>query len=1324
MWKFSGRTRVLAVTASIAVVAALAVTNGSASAVERTDHRGTPGIEVGKHAISKADARGARPRALGGSTSAGEPGSSLPAGVPAKGRYAFLIKLSTGSTGHAYRTAIGGGKAAAHTAATKQLGTVRSAQNRVVSDLPSGTKVLYRAHSALAAVAVTTDVRNYARLTRISGVTAVYPIAPKSPTNSYAVPLQGAPQAWEAHGDLGKTSTVAIIDTGIDYTHADFGGAGTVSEYDNSKAQLGKPVSPGEFPGQKVIGGYDLAGDDYNGDPTSPDYNPVPSPDPWPLDCNSHGSHVAGTVAGYGENTDGSTYEGAYDTTTPFGDLKIGPGMAPLAKLYGYRVFGCDGSTDLVAAAIDMASDPNGDGDPSDHVDVINMSLGSDFGSPQDGDSVATDAASALGITMVVASGNAGDLYDVGGSPGDAPSAITAAASQDAYAQVDALKVSAPGAIAGNYGAERSIAYDWAGDPDLSGTVAAVTQVGNKDGCDPLNGTDAAAVNGKIAFVEWTDTDDQRRCGSVARSGNLKNAGAIGFIFADDSESFSAGITGSAAIPGVLVSKSGGDAIRAHLGDPVTISGTSANTFAQFDTSLNDTLAGFSSRGIGDWGNVKPDITAVGGSVFSAGVGTGNEGLNDSGTSMATPMTAGAAALVVSEHPEWRPEQVKADLMNTAGADLYAGKNHTGATYAPQRVGTGRLQVDNALDNDVLAYVVDDPGAVGVSFGPQAVTAPKVLSKKVKVENTGLSPVTVDVSYLARTTVPGATYSVSPGSVSLDARSSKLVTVTLTLNPSLMVKTKDATVQSLQGGYPRQFQADASGLLVLEPSSGPDLRVPVYSAPRPASAMTQASEVTLPTGAVETTLLPLTGQSVDQGSGSQTVQSTVAGLELQGNSGFVPSCSDVVTDGCVNFPDERAADLKRFGATSSAPQLVSNGDDPSDGLVYFAVNTHGRWRTAASSQEFDIYIDGDGDGEADAVLFNTRLADSNDVMVSELYDLHADEVVDVELVNDSFGDTDTALFDSDTMVLPVAIGAIPGVDQSHTRISYSVLSFSPYQGAPIDHIGDIDDDGNLVDPMSLDVLHPGVALFGTYDGSASPFLFPDAASSVLSLRRDPAAYAQDGGLGAMIVHFHNQLGTKTQVVGLKVDPSVNLALAPNPAQRGQDVTATVSVPKGADAMPTGTVTVLNGATPLASGLLSGGTAVLHFNLSSAGNVAIHATYAGDANHNPGSSAVTNLQVLKSTPTIVLKEFPNPIGYNTSVLTKVRITTLAGVPATGMVAVRRLNGTILGTAHLVNGVATIRYTNKLKGRYSIRATYAGDGNYGAGVSNVVALRYRS
>lgn len=1319
-------SRIVAVVASAAMVAAGLAAAGSGAATAADRGHGTPGVKVSNKKLDKkssaAALAGSRPRALAQKPKKGEPGAALPAGVPTKGRYAFLLKLSTRSTGAAFQGALGKGKAAAKDAARSQRSAVTAAQNRVIGDLPAGSKVLYRSHAVLAGVSVITDVKNYQRLTRLAGVTAVYPISPKAPSNSYAVPLQRAPQAWEAHSNLGGHSTVAIIDTGIDYTHANFGGVGTVQEFNDSQAQLGEPVSAGEFPGPKVVGGYDLAGDDYNADPTSDAYDPVPSPDDWPLDCNGHGSHVAGSAAGYGVTSGGETYTGDYDTSTDFTHMRIGPGIAPEAKLYAFRVFGCDGSTDLVGAAIDMAADPNGDGDTSDHADVVNMSLGSDFGSPQDGDSVATEAASALGITMVVASGNANDVYDVGGSPGNAPSALTVAASQDAYAQVDTLTVSAPGSIAGDFAAERSVAYDWANDDDLSGDVVQVADPTNPEGCKPLSVADAAAVAGKIAFVDWTDDDNTRPCGSVARAANLADAGAIGFIFGDDAETFSAGITGSETIPGVLVAKSGADAIRTELeaDHTVTISGTSAGTFPQNVPSLDDTIASFSSRGIGDAGNVKPDVTAVGGTVFSTGSGTGDQGINESGTSMATPMVAGTAALVKTAHPDWDAKQVKADIMNTAGQDLFTGGNHSGDRYAPQRVGTGRIQVDNALDNDVLAYVTDDGGAVSASFGPQAVTEETTLHKTIKVQNTGLSTRSYDVSFDERSSVPGVEYSLSTDSVTVDPRSSVTVELTVHLDPSAMTKTIDPTMPLLQAtpgnpAFPRQFQADASGLVEFTATSGgPDLRVPAYVAPRPASDMTQADSLTLPSGDVQQAVLPLTGQSVDQGSGSAAVQSLVAGFELQATSGLAPQCDDEVTSGCVNFPDERSADLKAVGATSDAAQLVGNGDDPlQDGYVYFAVNTQGRWRTPASAQEFDVYIDGDGDGVPDVVAFNTRFSDSTDIMVTELYDLNAGEIVDVELTNASFGDTDTAVYDSDTLVLPVWLGAIPGLSEDQSRINYAVYSFSPYQGDPVDSVGD-------PEWLSFDVLHPGVALYGSYDGSGSPLLYPDAPSSVLNLRRDAAAYAEDGGLGAMVVHFHNALGEKTQIVKLKDERPVELALAPNPAQRGQKVTATVTVADSAGAAATGPVVLKQGSTTLASGTVADGTATLSFSLARAGTYPIHAEYAGDDAHEPGNSAPVTLKVARSASKISLALNRTKVKPGQKIKATVRATTVAGIAPTGKVTIQRPNGRVLAKGKLVNGVVQLTWTSKTHKKFKVHAVYVGDANYLAAKSSYVKV----
>jgi hypothetical protein len=86
-------------------------------------------------------------------------------------------------------------------------------------------------------------------------------------------------------------------------------------------------------------------------------------------------------------------------------------------------------------------------------------------------------------------------------------------------------------------------------------------------------------------------------------------------------------------------------------------------------------------------GVVKPDVTAPGTTIASANVGAGNDVLVISGTSMATPDTAGIAALVKTVHPTWTTEQLKAAIMNTPGHDLFTGPDQTGDRYGPARVG-------------------------------------------------------------------------------------------------------------------------------------------------------------------------------------------------------------------------------------------------------------------------------------------------------------------------------------------------------------------------------------------------------------------------------------------------------------------------------------------------------------------------------------------------------------------------------------------------------------------------------------------------------------
>lgn len=260
----------------------------------------------------------------------------------------YLLKLDSASTVRAFRQSRDEGLGAARAAARSQKSTISGVQGEVIEELPADADVIYTTHSLLAGIGVNATTDDKPALEEIPGVSAVYPVAPKEMRNSYAVPFQSAPAAWQATGFLGQDQTIAVIDSGVDYTHSGFGGPGTVLAFDEAQSTEDQPADPGLFPNDKVVGGIDLVGDDYNTDSSDPDYQPVPHTDPNPLDCGGHGTHVAGSAAGYGVNADGSTYTGAYDNSTDFGAMKIGPGMAPEADIYAIKVFGCDGSTSVV----------------------------------------------------------------------------------------------------------------------------------------------------------------------------------------------------------------------------------------------------------------------------------------------------------------------------------------------------------------------------------------------------------------------------------------------------------------------------------------------------------------------------------------------------------------------------------------------------------------------------------------------------------------------------------------------------------------------------------------------------------------------------------------------------------------------------------------------------------------------------------------------------------------------------------------------------------------------------------------------------------------
>ena len=188
----------------------------------------------------------------------------------------------------------------------------------------------------------------------LPGVTAVRPVRQHERHLESSTPFLGAPAAWRslAVGLTGKGVKIGIIDTGIDYNHAMFGGSGNPEDYANNDPDV---VEPGSFPTAKVAGGVDLVGDDYPG--------ALPRRDADPLDPElaGHGSHVAGIAAGFGVLKGGATYRGGYTQLSDFNQFQIGPGVAPEATLYAIKVFGRLGGTDedIIIQALEWALDPN-----------------------------------------------------------------------------------------------------------------------------------------------------------------------------------------------------------------------------------------------------------------------------------------------------------------------------------------------------------------------------------------------------------------------------------------------------------------------------------------------------------------------------------------------------------------------------------------------------------------------------------------------------------------------------------------------------------------------------------------------------------------------------------------------------------------------------------------------------------------------------------------------------------------------------------------------------------------------------------------------------
>ncbi|HWE50871.1 MAG TPA: S8 family serine peptidase [Bryobacteraceae bacterium] len=605
------------------------------------------------------------------------------------------------------------------------------------------------ASTLLNAIFVAADDSQAAQLKALPGVSYVAKMPRYRRELDKAVQLINVPAAWSSLGgtsNAGAGVKIAIIDTGIDYTHAAFQDASLSPP--SGFPKCGVPADCA-FTNNKIIVARSYVSVVATGSGSNPAANSRPD-DISARDRVGHGTAVAMAAAGL-------TSTGPSDTIT---------GVAPKAFLGNYKVFGSPGVNDFTSGdAIIMALEDAF----TDGMNIASLSLGGPaFFGPLDTGSICGDlrgqycdpevaavqTAVSQGMLVVVAAGNSGSsgsITPTGGtiaSPGDAPAALTVAATTNSHIFSNGLTVNGLGSFQSLYGTGP------VPSSTLTGQIADVASVGDPLGC---GGLPANSLTGLIALVQ------RGVCTFAVKVGNIQATGAIGVIFTNstgDDTLLSAGGLNATTIPSTFVGFDDGQTIRTYLKTNPSATVSISPNLAAFSVSSFNQMASFSSRGptLGSIPGLKPDVAAVGTNLYLAGQSYDPNGelysatgyLISQGTSFSTPQISGVAALVKQAHPGYTPAQIKSAVVNTASQNV----TDNGPSASVLAVGAGQANAAAAIASNLTA------SPVSVSFG--VITAASLPGNQtINLTNTGTTTLNLTAALTLRTTETNAHISVS-----------------------------------------------------------------------------------------------------------------------------------------------------------------------------------------------------------------------------------------------------------------------------------------------------------------------------------------------------------------------------------------------------------------------------------------------------------------------------------------------------------------------------------------------------------------------------------
>ena len=595
---------------------------------------------------------------------------------------------------------------------------VRSSQEgciRSIMEIDKDAVILHRYSLLVNGFSVRTRYSSKAKIEKLSGVASVVLANQYDRAVADTDTLGAAVQTAQQSKLDGRGTVVAVVDSGIDYNHKDMvlspGVEGKLSRVDVSAIKAGNPQLKGSYFTEKVPYGYNYADKDNNVIDTAVEDS-----------AYNHGMHVAGII---GANCQSQSEIDAYKGVR---------GAAPECQLLAMKIFSntpnvAASEADIIAAIEDSVALG---------ADVINLSIGlsAGFHNDENGQQRAIKAAREAGVIVVAAAGNGAvapyqqasdtqphpnysSVIDTGtvAEPGLSEDTIQVASMDNSGRVVWQLTASLNGQ-------SRGVFPYVPNDSDASALTSSYPIVDCGLGtAEELNGKDltgkvALILRGKIEFSEKKRNAEEHGAAAVIIYNSQGNETFLDYTSSDDDLS----------IPALFMRYSDGVKLSAlaKSGAKVTFNGDPVSLPLSFSG-----MSYFSSRGPASDLTFKPDVTSVGGYVWSTIGGNGYQTM--SGTSMACPNVAGMAALMVQQLNEQGSEvsdptaYVKAALMNTARPL----QDESGSLYSPRAQGAGVADLSAALSNTVTVTVDGKPY---IELGEMGGTSRTV---KVQLRNNG-----------------------------------------------------------------------------------------------------------------------------------------------------------------------------------------------------------------------------------------------------------------------------------------------------------------------------------------------------------------------------------------------------------------------------------------------------------------------------------------------------------------------------------------------------------------------------------------------------------